>query len=65
MLYRVSGALFALFGALQIFRHLSGGDQPRMGESGFASGQYGGLITGIALSLAGVYLLLNRRKEQK
>ena len=61
MLYRVSGALFCIFGALQLFGYLAGSDQPRTGESAFASGQYGAAIGGIALAIVGTYLLVKRR----
>ena len=64
MLYRVSGALFFLFGSFYILGYLIGGDTPRTGESGFASGQYGGLITGAALFAAGLYLLINGRNRR-
>jgi hypothetical protein len=64
MLYRVSGTLFFLFGSFQILGHILGGEQPRAGESGFASGQYGGLITGIALCVAGLYMFVKSSSKQ-
>jgi hypothetical protein len=41
-----------------------GGDQPRSGESGFASGQYGNLITGITLGVAGLYVFVKSYNKQ-
>ena len=64
MLYRVSGALFFLFGCFLTLGHLMGGDQPRSGESGFASGQYGNLITGITLGVAGLYVFVKSYNKQ-
>ena len=64
MLYRVSGALFFLFGCFLTLGHFLGGDTPRAGESGFASGQYGGLITGIVLGLAGLYIVIKTYGKQ-
>jgi hypothetical protein len=64
VLYRVSGVLFFLFGSLLILGHFLGGDQPRPGESGLAAGQSGGLITGIALGLAGLYIFVKSSDKQ-
>jgi len=64
VLYRVSGALFFLFGGFLILGHILGGEQPRVGESGFASGQYGGLIAGITLSGAGLYVFVKSSSKQ-
>jgi hypothetical protein len=64
VLYRVSGALFFLFGSFMLLGHLMGGEQPRSGESGFASGQYGNLITGIVLGIAGLYLFVKSSNKQ-
>ena len=58
MLYRVSGTLFFLFGCFLMLGHFLGEDKRRAGETGFASGQYGGLITGVALGVAGLYIVL-------
>ena len=64
MLYRVSGTLFFLFGCFFMIGHFLGGDKPRVGETGFASGQYGGLITGIVLGLAGLYVVIKTSGKQ-
>jgi LPXTG-motif cell wall-anchored protein len=61
LLYRIAGALFSFFGVLQLFGYVSGGSQPRTGETGFTSGQYGAMLSGIALAVAGIYLLVKRR----
>ena len=64
MLYRVSGALFLIYGSVLTLGHILGGDKPRSGESGFASGQYGNLITGITVGVAGLYVLVKSYKKQ-
>ncbi len=64
MIYRVAGALFFIYGSFLTFGHIMGGEQPRSGESGFASGQYGNLITGITIGIAGLYVLVKSYKKQ-
>ena len=62
MLYRVSGILFALFGGSLIYGHLAGDDQPRISETGFFI-RYNGLISGLALLVAGLYLVIKYSKK--
>jgi hypothetical protein len=64
VLYRVSGALFFLFGSFLTLGHLLGGNQPRPGETGLASGQYGDLIAGIPLFVGGLYILIKSSGKQ-
>ncbi|HKR01303.1 MAG TPA: hypothetical protein VJT09_11555 [Pyrinomonadaceae bacterium] len=60
----MSGALFFLFGCFLTLGHFIGKDAPRAGETGYASGQYGGLITGFALGVAGLYILVKTYGKQ-
>jgi hypothetical protein len=64
VLYRVAGMLFFLWGSFLTLGHILGGEQPRSGESGFASGQYGNLITGITIGVGGLYVLVKSYKKQ-
>lgn len=63
MLYRVCGAIFVLFGGMLTLGHLLGGTPHVTRESSFAT-RYNDLISGIALFVPGLYLLVRRSTKR-